>query len=295
MKFGAAARPLPDAGTGSITDVRVPDTSSALYRGTVRHRRRGDVENAFEYGVYQLLLNLDELPRLASEIPILGHNGPNLTSFHDGDHMGPGPGTVREKLARWLRGRDRELGDGPVLLLTNLRVAGYVFNPVSWFYCCDRDGGLRFVVAEVSNTFGETYPYLLDDFRAMGGRALVTRREKAFHVSPFIEMERIAYDWILTPPGSRLTVHMDEYRDGRKFFDATLNMERRPLTTGELARALVRYPHMTARTIFLIHWQALRLWLGKGAGVHHKPPPPENGLESAYDRVGSGPVGKAER
>ncbi len=248
-------------------------SGSALYRGTVRHRRSAPVANGFRYGVYQVLLDLDEIPRLAAGISFLGHNRFNLTAFYDRDHMGRGDRPVREKLAEWLAERAVELGNGPVLLLTNLRVLGYVFNPVSYYYCLERDGSLRLVVAEVNNTFGETFCYILNDLQPMGGRALVSRQQKVFHVSPFIEIEDVRYDWVVTPPAESLTVHIDEFRGGEKFFDATLNLKRQPLTARRLAAALIRYPHMTARTMYLIHWQALKLWW-KGAPFFRKPKPP---------------------
>ena len=254
-------------------------SGSALYVGTVRHRRFAPVSNRFQYGVYQLLFDLDDLERLDRDVRGFGYNRSALVSFRDADHLGPAPEPVRTKLERWLAGRGRTLGEGPVLLLTNPRVLGYVFNPVSYFFCFGRDGAFRFTVAEVNNTFGETFCYLLDDQEPMGGRAVRSSREKRFHVSPFMPIEGLRYDWIVTPPGEHLTVHIDEFQDGRKFFDATLNLARRPLTSGSLARVLLRYPHLTARTIMLIHWQAVRLWF-KRAPFFRKPEPPDSGLEA---------------
>lgn len=247
--------------------------SSAIYTGSVRHQRWLPVANKFRYGVYQLLLDLDEIDQLAARLPFFGRNRLNVVSFYDRDHMGASDAPLRSKLAAWLADRGVDLGAGRVLLLTNPRILGYVFNPVSYYYVLDDQGALRFVVAEINNTFGETYCYLLDDLRPRGGRALATRRRKVFHVSPFIEIDDIEYDWILTPPAERLTVHIDEFRGGDRFFDATLNLERQRLTAGRLAWMLVRYPHMTARTIFLIHWQALKLWW-RGAPFYRKPEPP---------------------
>jgi DUF1365 family protein len=274
-------RPLPEiaapetcAGSEPRGEGAPTPAGAALYTGTIRHRRSAPVANSFRYGVYQVLLDLDEIADLATRVPFLGHNRFNLTAFYDRDHMGPEELPVRVKLAAWLAGRGIELGNWPVLLLTNLRVLGYVFNPVSYYYCLDAARNLRFVVAEVNNTFGETYCYLLDDLRSIGGRAFLAPRRKVFHVSPFIEMADVHYDWIVTPPGESLTVHINEFRAGEKFFDATLNLKRQPLTTGGLARALIRYPHMTGRTIFLIHWQALKLWW-KEAPFFRKPEPPE--------------------
>ena len=250
---------------------------SGLYLGTVRHRRLSPRANAFRYGVYQLLLDLSELPALDRTIRFFGYNRPGLVSFHDRDHMGSTGEPVRDKLARWLHGQGRELGDSRVMLLTNPRVLGYVFNPVSYFFCLDREGGLRFTVAEVFNTFGEVYCYLLDGTESAGGRAVRSRVDKRFHVSPFMRIEGVRYEWIVTPPDDRLTIHIDEFEAGEKYFDATLNLMRRPLTTANLGRALLRYPHLTARTIYLIHWQAAKLWTKRVPFVR-KPAPPDNGL-----------------
>ncbi len=250
---------------------------SGLYLGTVRHRRSAPRENAFRYGVYQLLLDLDELPDIDRAIGFFGYNRARPVSFHDRDHMGDTGEPVRDKLARWLRGQGRELGDSRVMLLTNPRVLGYVFNPVSYFFCLDAAGGLRFTVAEVFNTFGEAYCYLLDGVEAVGGRAVRSKVDKQFHVSPFMPIEGVRYEWIVTPPGERLTIHIDEFEAGEKYFDVTLNLTRQPLTGATLGRAMLRYPHLTARTIFLIHWQAAKLW-AKRVPFFRKPEPPDNGL-----------------
>jgi DUF1365 family protein len=121
---------------------------------------------------------------------------------------------------------------------------------------------------------------LLDGEEAAGGRAVRTTTKKQFHVSPFMPIDGLRYDWIVTPPDEHLTIHIDEYDGDEKFFDATLNLRRETLTGRSLARALVRYPHLTARTMGLIHWQATRLWL-KRAPFFRKPEPPANGLEAA--------------
>lgn len=275
-----SAAPSPDerrGGAGRPGLLRVADTGSALYEGTVSHRRLAPRPHRFRYRVYYVLLNLDELDALQGRVGPLGVNSRAVTSFHDRDHLEPSDEPIRTKLGHWLADRGVEMPRGPVLLLTNLRVLGYVFNPVSYYYCCEPDGTVAFIVAEVNNTFGETYCYLLDDLSPRGSRASVSRRSKVFHVSPFIEIQDVEYDWVFTAPAERLHVHIDEFKGEDKFFDATLSLTRRPLTSRSLTSALLRYPHVTLRTIALIHWQALRLWL-KGAPFHRKPALPNGGL-----------------
>lgn len=241
---------------------------SALYLGRVRHRRYGAPEHAFEVPVWYALLDLDELDGLDAELRLFSHNRFNLTSFDDRDHLGPAPGSVRDKLADWLRDQGVEIELGRVALLTHLRIVGQVFNPVSWFFVYDRTDRLRHVVAEVNNTFGEGCCYLL---RASGD---VVRDEalKTFHVSPFQPVAG-RYSFRVTPPRERMTVHIDLVRDGERAFDSTLAVGRRALTDGTLLRTVARHPHLGLRTLGLIHYQALRLWL-KRAPFFAKPDRP---------------------
>jgi DUF1365 family protein len=244
--------------------------SSTLYVGRIRHRRMSLPGHSFSYRVWYALLDLDELEDLTRRVPVLSHNRFNLTSFDDRDHMGPSPEDVHGKLERWLHSRGVEPPGGPVRLLTHLRLLGHVFNPVSFFYCYDPDQRLRLVVAEVHNTFGETYCYLLDAEGA--DRVVRHEHDKRFHVSPFQPISG-RYQFRVTPPGPRLTVHIDVVRDGGRAFDATLTAERRPFTTGTLLGTVARHPHSGLRTLALIHYQALRLWL-KRAPFFTKPEPP---------------------
>ncbi|MDX1619685.1 MAG: DUF1365 domain-containing protein [Nitriliruptorales bacterium] len=257
---------------------------SRLLEGTVRHRRHEPREHAFHYGLYHVLLDLDELDRLDSELHGFGHNRPAPTSFHDADHLDDTDESVRNKLARWVASQGRELPAGRVLLWTNLRVLGYVFNPVSWYFCYSPDDELELVVAEVNNTFGERYCYLLDDLSWDRG-ALQAQRAKRFHVSPFLPVDGLDYTFRFRPPDGDKTVvaHMDVHEpDGQRVFDATLAERPEPLTTRSLWGAVVRHPLVTVMTIVRIYWQALKLW-GKRVPFFSKPEPPDNGLNARRD------------
>jgi DUF1365 family protein len=233
--------------------------NSALYTGTVMHARTTPKANVFRYRVCCYLLDLDELPALDRRVRFFGWNRRSIVSLHDRDHL-----DVRAYLARHGITADR------ILLLTNLRVLGYVFNPVSFFYCY-AGGELVCIVAEVSNTFGERLPYLLSrDNRVEGERRLSYRHEKQLHVSPFFGLDQ-TYQWWFSEPGETVSVRIDVLEDGARPFLATLTGRREPLTSRTLARALVRFPLMPLQVIGLIHLQAARLWL-KRVPFFRKPP-----------------------
>ena len=232
--------------------------------GTVMHARRGRPENVFRYPVYMTLLDLAELPRLDAELPMFGWNRRAVTSFHDRDHLDL-PATLRA------HGLDRT-DVTRIEVLTNLRVLGHVFNPVSFWWCRRADGGLACIVAEVNNTFGERLPYVLlpADRTGERGERTLWETDKRLHVSPFMPMDQ-SYTWWFSDPGERVSVRMDVHEEGRPDFAATLVARRIELTPASLRAALVRYPLMPAAVLARIHWQALRLKL-KGARFHRKPP-----------------------
>ncbi len=249
---------------------------SGLYVGRVRHRRFGAPGHEFSYPVWHALVDLDELPRLDRRVRFLSHNRFNLTSFDDRDHMGPTSEPVKVKLERWLAGRGVDTPLGGVAVLSHLRVVGSVFNPLSFLFCRGADGHLQHVVAEVNNTFGETYCYLLDG----GGGRVRDEADKVFHVSPFQPVAG-RYRFRITEPGDRFSAHIELLRDGDRVFDSTLTSERRDLATRQLLVTLFRHPHLGLRTLTAIHWQALRLWL-KRAPFFAKPEPPSEAWRSRH-------------
>jgi uncharacterized protein len=253
-----------------------PRRASALYVGTVRHRRRRPTARAFRYRTYHVLLDLDELEALDHEIRGFGYGRRALTTFWDTDHFGAHDLPVRAKLARWLNSQGVELPAGPVRVLTNLRVLGHVFNPVSWWYCYATDGRLELIVAEVHNTFGEAHGYILEDLRPGAGDTLEAEADKVFHVSPFLPIEGLRYRFTVVPPGQRVLAHIDVDDAQGVVFDATQVGRRVPLTTGSLAKVLLTHPLITLHTVLRIHLQALSLWWRR-VPFHRKPRPPASG------------------
>lgn len=254
--------------------------ASALFVGSVRHRRHRPRDHAFRYRTYHALLDVDELPVLDRTVPGFGYRRAAVTTFHDVDHFGPLDLPVREKLRRWLAEHGVVLPAGPVRVLTNLRVLGHVFNPVSWWFCHAPDGRLALIVAEVNNTFGESHSYLLHDLER-DGDVVRARAAKVFHVSPFLPIDGLAYRFTFVLRPDRITVHMDVDGPEGRVFDATQDGRRRPLS--DVRRVLVTHPLTTLHTVAAIHWQAVKLWR-KRVRFYRKPtPPPDGYLRSATD------------
>lgn len=238
---------------------------SWIYQGELTHARWWPLRHAFRYPVYLLALDLDELPALAHRLHLFSHNRPNLVALHDRDYQ-DAAGGLAAALRRHLAAEGAP-HDGRIVALTHARVFGYVFNPVSFFYCLDGQGRRAAAVAEVNNTFGDTHRYLLDARNAADDQRYVT--DKLIHVSPFMDM-RCRYDWRFrgVPGDPELRVDMDVSRKGTPFFAARLTLARRPLTDATLAATLARYPLETLKVTARIHLHALRLWI-KGAPFRH--------------------------
>jgi DUF1365 family protein len=212
------------------------------------------------------LLDLDELSDLDRERRLFGHNRWRPVTFRDDDHLAASGRGVREDLEETVRAAGHEMPAGRVELLTHCRVMGYVFNPVSFYYCYDRAGRLTVAVAEVNNTYGDRHSYVLP----VADASFEWRTKKLMHVSPFLQPDAGTYRWELPPPSDRIDVGVDLTRGAETALAARLSLRRRPLTDKALASVLVRYPLMTVQVIGAIHFEALRLWR-KGARFWQRP------------------------
>jgi DUF1365 family protein len=240
---------------------------SALYEGRVMHTRPRShrAPYLFRYGVYMWLVDLDRPPRLPRALASLGR-------IRARDHLGDPALPIRTNVERFLAGHGIDLAGGDVMLLTNARVLGHVFNPLSVFWCHVADGSLRCVIAEVHNTHGERHCYLLEP-----GERGRTETDKEFYVSPFLTVDG-RYRMSFSPPGERLSIQMELVQGEKRVFQASLTARRRPMTTGNLLAMAVRYPLITLRVTALIRYQGIRLWLRGVPRVRRPRRSPQRGV-----------------
>jgi uncharacterized protein len=234
--------------------------NSGLYECSVMHHRFAPKVHHFQHEIFMFYLDLDELEIVARKIFFFSHNRKNLYSFREADHEPAGQNPLKERIVGFLR--QNGIDPGPfsrVMLLTLPRVFGYIFNPVSIYYCFDHAGKPVCSVAEVGNTFREMKLYLLRQEELNADMTFSKIIPKHFYVSPFSRPD-LNFDFRLKIPGDTLDIKIDD-RDGEeKVFISTLTGKRVELTNRNLGWFTLKYPLVTLKVIFLIHWHALRLW-----------------------------------
>jgi uncharacterized protein len=254
--------------------------NSALYAGTVTHRRLRPARHRLAYRVFAMLLDLDELPDLDRTLRLFSIGRFNLFSFHPRDH-GDGGADLRAHVQRQLaRGGIADRG-GPVRLLCYPRVLGYVFNPLSTYFCHGADGRLTAILYEVNNTFGDRHSYVIP-VAPDSEVPIVQSCAKALHVSPFLGLDMV-YRFSVLPPGDELALAVAAQDATGPVLTASFSGRHMPLTDAMLARLFLRYPLMTVKVIAGIHWEALRLWR-KGVPFHRRPVPPSEPVTAATRR-----------
>jgi DUF1365 family protein len=233
---------------------------SSLFRGELTHHRLRPARHEFRYSAAYFWLDLDELQALERGLRLFGVNRRRLFSFYEADHLDGGG--IRGKIEDRLGARGIDLRGGAIFLLTQCRLLGYVFNPVSFYYAYDVAGALRAIVAEVNNTFGERHLYVLADAErrnAEDRETAVFTAAKRLHVSPFLSTDA-DYEFRFAPVGEQLSVFIREREAGAAMLDAHLWGKRRRLDDRALAALALRDPLSTLKVTAAIHWQALRLW-----------------------------------
>ena len=241
-------------------------TAPALYRTRIRHVRRTPLRHAFAYRGYSWFVDLDDLPRLPVWLR-------PFARFDGRDHFG-GTGSLRAGLDDVLTGAGLDPGAWRVTALLMPRSLGYVFNPLSVYWCHDRDGALRCVVAEVHNTYGGRHPYVL--FPDGDGRA---EAAKEFYVSPFNAVDGV-YTLRVPEPDDRLAVSVTLHRDGHAPFVASMQGRRTPATAVRVAGAVLRSPLAPQLVAARIRVQGVALWL-RGLPVVPRPTTPTPNLEAS--------------
>lgn len=239
--------------------------SSALFEGVVTHHRLGSLPHSFRKRGAWFLFDLDELQLLDDRLRLLSVDRPNVVSLRSRDHFADDGLPLAEKVRSCCSNAGVDLpSEGRIVGLTQARVAGYVFNPVSYWWCFAADGNVAAVIAEINNTFGERLPQVLV------GAGPCYEHGKELHVSPFLGMDH-SYRYRLPAPSERISIRMDVLDpQGETRLVATFGADRVPLTDRNLLRFLVRHPLMPLQVTAGIHRQALRLWR-KGVPFHHKP------------------------
>lgn len=235
---------------------------SCIYEGQVKHSRRGPVPHRFRYRLFYMYLDLAELDEVFAGRWFWSSRRTALARFRRDNHLGDAGRPLDESVRDLVEKESGSRPEGAIRLLTNLSYFGYCFNPVSFYYCYDRNDVLDTIVAEVSNTpWGERQCYVLPIADSVSnGKVARFKPRKKMHVSPFMPMS-VRYDWSFAEPGDRLSVYMANYQEDVRIFDASIAMQKTSISGRSLASVLVRFPFMTMKVVLAIYWEALRLWI----------------------------------
>ena len=231
-----------------------------------------------------MYLDLEELDRLFERRWCWSTRQIALAQFRRKDHLGDPQNSLSESVKDLVEEQGFSRPDGPIRLLTHLRYFGFMMNPVSFYFCFDRNNErVETIVAEVNNTpWGEQHCYVIgrDQFKGAGEKPST---QKEFHVSPFMPMD-MEYVWRFSKPGRALTINIENQRQNEKVLSVTMQLKRREITTVSLMRSLMRYPLMTWHVFAAIYWQALRLWI-KRVPFYPHPSHFESSEENTSSRI----------
>ena len=244
---------------------------SRIYEGWVRHRRLSPVLNSFTYRVFMMFIDLSEIPQLFDGRWLWSARRIAPARFKRSDYHGDPTKDIDTAVRDTIENATGSRPNGPIRLLTHLRYFGYIFNPVSLYYCYDESGtSVKTILAEITNTpWKERRAIVLsDDINDGKGNVRRYRFRKDFHVSPFMSMN-IDYDWRFSTPKDKCVVHMINMENGKEVFEATLSLSERSITSFNLFTVLIWHPLMTLKVAAAIHWQALKLYFKKATFYPH--------------------------
>ena len=244
---------------------------SCVYQGTLYHHRYLPQVNKFTYMVFFMFLDLEEMEQVFAGRWLWSVGRTNMASFKRSDYLGPTELSLDQAVRDRVEKEFGERPDGPIRMLTHLRYFGHCFNPVTFYYCYNKaDNDVAFIVAEITNTpWRERHSYVLCNNHSKGdAKEKRFQFKKAFHISPFMDMD-FRYDWHFQDPGNSLFIHMVNYKEQTKYFEAILKMKRHEISGSSLAWVLLRFPAMTIKVLSMIYWQAFRLWLKKTPYYDH--------------------------
>ena len=254
--------------------------AAALYFGEVVHERKRPRLHKLRYNVFSMLLDVDQLDAISEKNKLFSYNRWSLFSLYDKDHGNPG--RKQGSIAQWVRSKLEEAGlaagSHRIDLLCYPRILGYVFNPLSVYFCYSETGNLCTIIYEVHNTFGERHAYVIkvDDNAASTIRQ---KGNKEFFVSPFIPMN-CQYKFRIQPPDNDVRVGMRvEDKDGL-LLTASFSAYRRPFDDRNLMLSFLRFPLMTIKVIMGIHWEALKLWRKNVPYLGYAPSPKQKMSEN---------------
>jgi DUF1365 family protein len=238
------------------------ELKSKIFESRVMHHRLVPQKNSFHYNIYTFALDLDELETMDKKLTFFSMEKWNLFSFYKKDHLDYGHPTHKENMISYVRENGCNTPISRVLLITNMRVLGYVFNPVCFYYFYDSNDQVACVVVEVHNTFGEMKPFYLGSEDLKEGQYYNKIYNKYFYVSPFQDLET-SFEFTLYPPSDKMKIGIDDWKDGKKVFLSSYIGDAKTMESANLLKYFFKYPLVTLRVIFLIHWQAMILFLKK--------------------------------
>ena len=243
---------------------------SGLYQGSVVHTRVRPKRHHLRYRLMMVCLDLDEIGEVDRACRVFSYNRFNLFGFYDRDHGDGSARPLQGQIIDRLAEAGIALGKGSIRIVCLPRILGYVFNPISVYYCRDADGVLRAMVYEVNNTFGERHSYLIP----VKDQSSPIRQScaKRLHVSPFMDMD-MTYDICVTQPDAHVSIAISGRDSDGPLIATAFDGRRRALSDRTLMSVFFSYPLLTLGVIAAIHWEALKLVL-KGIKVRsHRPAP----------------------